>query len=131
MAPKNPALKKNPILKDVKKNSSVKGYVTLAKYAKKGKPNSNLQKVILDQKNLANQRILSARVKNKLRNLSSAEQKRADFLMNEIYNNFLMTTSKSEKHFEFIKEFSKAINRKEGKEVLEIIQKANSKVKTL
>ncbi|MDD4049916.1 MAG: hypothetical protein PHX47_02800 [Candidatus ainarchaeum sp.] len=131
MKTNNPALKKNPYLKNLKKDPSIQGYKTLAEIFVKNKSNaSKLSKnVVLDQKFLANHRILSARVKHKINGLSKVEQEKAKTLFENIFSKFLWSFSKTEKHHEFIKEFAKSINRKEGREVLEILENVNKKLK--
>jgi len=131
MKSNNPALKKNPYLKNLKKHPSIQEYKSLAETFVKNKSNASKFStgVVLDQKMLANHKILSARIKHKVNGLSKVEKEKAETLFENIFSKFLWSFSKTEKHNEFIKEFSKAINRKEGKEVLEILKNVNKKLK--
>jgi len=131
-----PALKKNPLIKNLKKSSNfskdVKNYNLMAKASK----NHGLNKdILLNQKILLNHKILSARVKQKVKNLSQADQKLAEKLFENMYSKVLLNTfhlnSNNQKYFEFVKGFSKSINRREGKVVLEIIKSTSEIIKQL
>ena len=117
---KKPALKKNPFIKDIKEHNSVKMYKSLSKTKR---PIS--KEVLESQKSLANNKILNARVLNKLKDLHERKQIEAINKLNEIFQRFI---DKPESHSKFVKLFAKEINRKEGKEVLEIINKYSLKI---
>lgn len=126
---KTKPLQKNPFIKEVKKNSSVKGYTTFAKL-KKNSP--KFISTLENQKILANDVILSERVKHKVRGLSSAEQRLANKLFSEMYLKIILRSSQNPVYTKrallFLKEFSKAIDRKEGQIVIEVLKKASTKV---
>lgn len=128
---KSPALKKNPLIQDVKKDSSVKMYAHQAKMFK-NKSSFVKTRILNDQKILANHRILASRVAHKVSSLSPVERKNADTLFQNIYAKIILMSSNkpayAEKSTTFLKQFSASLDRKEGKEVLEILKKASEAV---
>ncbi len=128
---KNPALKKNPLMQDVKKDLSVKMYAQQARLLKKVNP-AIKGRLLNDQKILANHRILGSMVSYKVSNLSSVERKNADKLFQDMYAKIILRSSNNpayaEKSVTFLKHFSAALYRKEGKEILEILKKASEAV---
>jgi hypothetical protein len=122
------SLVKNKLLKDVKKTSDIRVYKELVK-AKKYSPDA-LKKYVFEQKFLANSLILQVRIVEKTKMLSKKEQSDASHFIREIYNKMLSGGKMhNSKYFEFTKELTKAINRREGKEVFDILKVAFKKIK--
>lgn len=128
---KRPALEKNPLIKDVKEHFSVVTYAEQSRALKKVSSSSK-ERILNDQKILANHMILTARVMHKVKGLSQADKKTADKLFQDMYTKIISRSATDviyrKNAVNFLKEFANALDRKEGKEVLEIIKKASQAV---
>ncbi|NCP71832.1 hypothetical protein GW835_00355 [archaeon] len=123
-----PSLKKNKMITDLKKSHTVSHYKGFATKLK-GTTDKVLKKHMLIERNLVNYKILSVRVSNKLKNLPVEDKKKALSLLNKIYNKLNLLEEKNccLKYFEFSKVFAEKINRKKGREVLEILMEISKK----
>jgi len=123
-----PALQKNKLLQDLKKSHTVSHYKGFATKFK-GTTDKVLKKHMLIERNLVNYKILSVRVSNKLKKLPIEDKKKALSLLNKIYNKLNLLEEKNccLKYLEFSKSFAEKINRKEGREVLEILTEISKK----
>jgi len=81
-----------------------------------------LKKALLDSKNSINYKVLEARILKKIQNLSPANIKKSRVLLNRVFITLtLKEKDGAQKYFEFTKELAKEINRKEGREVFDIL----------